>query len=186
MHHPYGYWQYVSALHSWLGLYDVSSVTAPQGRLITGIFCFIRILLSSARMTPVRIFTDSVTFKVRLLFSLFLCPKSLCAFGIYFKKGGNQNEKTKLSAHAKANVKTCCIQAADDEKGGSKTCKVPVNYGICPSRKAETSPEKRCVICRKIRVHTNRWYWWTRQICRRTNGWNGAAEESAEAMQPQF
>lgn len=110
-------------------------------------FFIFRINISSARMTPVRKkIANASLFKVRLLFSLFLCPKSPCAFGIYFKKGGNTNEKTKLPAFAQADAKTSCLQAANVEKGGAKACKVSIESCSCIFCKATTSPESRCMI----------------------------------------
>ena len=144
-------------------------------------FLFFRIFISSARMTPVRnSLRTQMPEKASAVVLAFFMPKKPSCFWNTFLERRKPNEKTNPSALAQKSVQTCCVQAAGEKKGGKKACKVPAENGICPSRKALSASESRCIICRIQRVPTNRWFWLTRQICQRRNGWNIAADGSAE------
>ena len=61
------------------------------------------------------------------ILAFFICHQAEKAYGInIFSERWNTNEKTNASTPAKAHIKTCCIQAADAQKGGSEESEISI------------------------------------------------------------
>ncbi len=87
---------------------------------------YFRVFISSARMTPVRMNYEHYYLLGTVVVLAFFMPKKLCAFGIYFKKGGNRMKRRTHRHSRKRASRPAVVKQQIMRKEAQKLAKYPL------------------------------------------------------------